>query len=137
MLVTTKSSSHGAKPWWEVRTLATSSTRLLQLDSDSSYAQMKFMRQSSFDTINGSSNIYASANGFLVVAYRAYIHHHHLIIRPNDVWLAILVQLNFYINANSEELRDSFVSHEARRFWRYWTLLTGFRQLSSINLCCR
>ncbi|KAI1785227.1 hypothetical protein LXA43DRAFT_151204 [Ganoderma leucocontextum] len=36
-----------------------------------------------------------------------YRSHHHLRIRPDDVWLAILVQLNFYINAHAEELRSS------------------------------
>jgi hypothetical protein len=76
---------------------------------------MKSMRQSSFDTINASSNVYASANGFLEGAYRAYTNHNHLIIRPEDVWLAVLVQLNFYINANAEALRDMFVRHEGKK----------------------
>ncbi|CZR54901.1 uncharacterized protein PAC_04786 [Phialocephala subalpina] len=42
--------------------------------------------------------------------------HPHFIIRPDDVWLAILTQLNMYIKANSEELRTKFVAHKGKRF---------------------
>jgi hypothetical protein len=31
------------------------------------------------------------------------------------VWLAILTQFNFYINAKSEDLRHLFVSHEGKK----------------------
>src|SRR3954468_23309024 len=42
----------------------------------------------------------------------AYNLHHHLIIRPEDVWFSILVQINMYINAHAEELRSMFVAHK-------------------------
>lgn len=45
----------------------------------------------------------------------AYSRHHHLSIRPEDVWFSILAQLSFYINANAEELRSLFVAHEGQK----------------------
>ncbi|KAF9529371.1 hypothetical protein CPB83DRAFT_875519 [Crepidotus variabilis] len=41
--------------------------------------------------------------------------HHHLVLRPDDIWMAILCQFNFFVNANSEELRSSFVAHEGKK----------------------
>jgi hypothetical protein len=38
-----------------------------------------------------------------------------LTIRPEDIWFAIISQISFYINANAEELRDYFVSHEGQK----------------------
>ncbi|KAJ7291603.1 hypothetical protein C8J57DRAFT_1587994 [Mycena rebaudengoi] len=38
-----------------------------------------------------------------------------LILRPDDVWIAILTQFNFYINANAEILRANFIAHEGKK----------------------
>ncbi|KAL8781581.1 MAG: hypothetical protein Q9213_005931 [Squamulea squamosa] len=57
------------------------------------------------------STIGPSSNGFVKGAIRAYNDHHHLRIRPEDVWFAILSQLGLYINAHAEELRGKFVAH--------------------------
>ncbi|KAJ7749806.1 hypothetical protein DFH07DRAFT_828430 [Mycena maculata] len=54
-------------------------------------------------------------NGFVNTVIRAYNDHHALVIRPDDVWLAILGQFNFFVNANAEVLRASFVAHEGQR----------------------
>ncbi|KAJ7109022.1 hypothetical protein C8R43DRAFT_905107 [Mycena crocata] len=54
-------------------------------------------------------------NGFVCTVVSAYNEHHNLVIRPDDVWLAILSQFHFFINANAELFRASFVSHEGRR----------------------
>ncbi|KAG6811064.1 hypothetical protein H0H92_009153 [Tricholoma furcatifolium] len=35
--------------------------------------------------------------------------------KPDDVWIAIVSQLNFYINAHAEELRDKFVDHADKK----------------------
>lgn len=56
-----------------------------------------------------------SPNGFVNAAIRAYSGHHHLRIRPDDVWLAILTQFSSYINAHAEELRGSFVAHKGKK----------------------
>lgn len=39
----------------------------------------------------------------------------HLIIRPDDVWITIMVQFSYYVNRNSELLRDLFVAHEEQK----------------------
>ena len=54
-------------------------------------------------------------SGFVNAAILAYNQHYKLIIRPEDVWFSILTQLNAYINANAEELRDIFVAHEGKK----------------------
>jgi len=53
--------------------------------------------------------------GLVNVCTYAYNQHHHLVLRPDDVWIAILSQLSFYINAHAEELRHTFVAHEGKR----------------------
>ena len=35
--------------------------------------------------------------------------------RPDDVWMAIIAQLSFYVNAHPVELRDIFVPSKRRR----------------------
>lgn len=59
--------------------------------------------------------IHSASNGFLHSCIKAYCEHLHLVIRPDDVWLAILTQLNRYLNRNGEALRELFVSHEGRK----------------------
>ena len=71
--------------------------------------------QSSFGRSYITRTIYASSNGLVNSAIMAYNEHHHLKIRPEDVWFAILSQLNFYINAHAEELRSMFVAHEGQK----------------------
>jgi hypothetical protein len=44
-----------------------------------------------------------------------YKNHHNLIIRPDDIWTAILVQFSFYVNLKAEDLRSRFVEHEGRQ----------------------
>ncbi|PVF95613.1 hypothetical protein CPB86DRAFT_817054 [Serendipita vermifera] len=36
-------------------------------------------------------------------------------LRPDDIWIAILSQINFYVNANAETLRSKFVAHEGKK----------------------
>ncbi|KAJ7119256.1 hypothetical protein C8R43DRAFT_1152464 [Mycena crocata] len=63
------------------------------------------------------SNLVPSNNGFVHTVINAYNDHHALILRPDDVWLAILSQFNFFVNApaNAERLRASFVAHEGKK----------------------
>ena len=70
--------------------------------------------QSSFD-FDLKAAVQPSANGFVHGAIQAYSNHHHLHIRPEDVWFAIISQLNFYINCHAEELRELFVTHEGKK----------------------
>jgi hypothetical protein len=45
----------------------------------------------------------------------AYNQHHHLRLRPDDIWFAILSQLGFYINAHAEDLRSLFLAHNEKK----------------------
>ncbi|KAL8714859.1 MAG: hypothetical protein Q9220_001372 [cf. Caloplaca sp. 1 TL-2023] len=74
----------------------------------------KELLQSSFDPKADTVTI-PSANGFVHGAIEAYSCHHHLRIRPEDVWFAILSQFSLYINAHAEELRGQFVAHKGRK----------------------
>ncbi|CAK7202017.1 hypothetical protein SEUCBS139899_004735 [Sporothrix eucalyptigena] len=60
-------------------------------------------------------NLVVKDHGLVRAAYEAYSSHHHLVLRPDDVWLAILVQFSYYVNAHTEELRSSFVAHEGKK----------------------
>jgi hypothetical protein len=71
--------------------------------------------QSSFSEISADTPVLDAKNGFVDSAIRAYNQHHHLIIRPEDVWFSMLVQLKEYINAHAEELRSMFVAHEGQK----------------------
>eukprot|EP01112_Ceratiomyxa_fruticulosa_P004269 TRINITY_DN1473_c0_g1_i4.p1 TRINITY_DN1473_c0_g1~~TRINITY_DN1473_c0_g1_i4.p1 ORF type:complete len:198 (+),score=45.84 TRINITY_DN1473_c0_g1_i4:235-828(+) len=54
--------------------------------------------------VNGSKKTYSlGQNSFANAAMAAYANHHNLVIRPDDVWIAIMTQFSFYVNANSEE----------------------------------
>lgn len=62
--------------------------------------------QSSFHL---NMDLQPSSNGFIEGAVRAYSGHHNLLIRPEDVWFAILTQLSIFINKHSQEMRGKFV----------------------------
>ncbi|KAI0654377.1 hypothetical protein C8Q70DRAFT_1058473 [Cubamyces menziesii] len=66
-------------------------------------------------SIANSSKLNGQRNGFVRAVLEAYGSHNHLTIRPDDVWIAILTQLCFYVNAHAEELRGYFVAHAAQR----------------------
>jgi hypothetical protein len=54
-------------------------------------------------------------NGLVGAALEAWNGHHHLVLRPDDLWLAITSQLGFFITAHAEALRHKFVSHEGQK----------------------
>jgi hypothetical protein len=56
-----------------------------------------------------------SDNGFVRSIIHAYNKHHKLVIRPDDVWMAIAVQFSLYVNGRSEELRSLFVEHTGKK----------------------
>ncbi|KAF7358986.1 hypothetical protein MSAN_01239100 [Mycena sanguinolenta] len=57
----------------------------------------------------------SQGNGFVKTVLDAYNQHRALVIRPDDVWLTILSQFNFFVNANAELLRANFVEHEGQK----------------------
>jgi len=56
------------------------------------------------------------SNGFVGAIYQAYNEHRHLVLKPDDVWLAITTAFGLFINGgnNAEELRKHFVDFEGK-----------------------
>jgi hypothetical protein len=101
---------------WKNRPHASSDVDLLSQSCPTEHDKyFKQMIASSFEGVDKASHIQSFSNGFVSGAIEAYSSHHHLIIRPEDVWFAILTQLSFYINANAEALRDKFVAHDGQK----------------------
>ncbi|KAL0577013.1 hypothetical protein V5O48_004987 [Marasmius crinis-equi] len=114
MPITLQVASHPARRWSQPK--ASSPEDLLSGSSKKDALQSRGVVQTSFTTARlNSSHISASKNGLVHAAFRAYSDHHHLIIRPDDVWASILSQLSFYVNAHAEELRSFFVAHEGKK----------------------
>lgn len=63
-----------------------------------------------------NSTVVAYGNGFVETVMRAWQQDLHLVLRPDDVWLAVLTQLGFFINGQgrAEALRHHFVAHEGQ-----------------------
>lgn len=84
--------------------------------SPTDYRRCQRIIQTSLNTnLLQENHISPSENGFVWSACHAYNQHHHLTIRPEDIWFAILTQISFFINANAEDLRSFFVEHEGQK----------------------
>ncbi|KAH7191862.1 uncharacterized protein B0J16DRAFT_368172 [Fusarium flagelliforme] len=66
---------------------------------------------SSFEDV---SHVYPSSGGFIRGAVEAWAQHQHFVIRPDEVWFEVLSQMNLYMSANSEKLRDMFVEFDGK-----------------------
>ncbi|KAL7942066.1 hypothetical protein V8C42DRAFT_333487 [Trichoderma barbatum] len=64
---------------------------------------------------NNGMAVVPYGNGFVDGIIRAFQQDLHLVLRPDDIWLAITIQLSFYINAHAEELRSFFVQHQGKK----------------------
>src|SRR5205085_1689909 len=67
------------------------------------------------DSFPEGTKLTPSVNGLVDAAITAWNTHHHLVLRPDDIWVAIISQLGFYIDAHAEELRDFFVAHAGKK----------------------
>lgn len=56
-----------------------------------------------------STNTHLAKHGLVSLVIQAWENHHNLTLRPDDIWTALMVQFSFYVNANAEKLRSSFV----------------------------
>lgn len=54
-------------------------------------------------------------NGLLGTMYMAYACHVPLVLRPDDIWLAIVTSFGNYVKTHSEEMRNLFVDHIGRK----------------------
>ncbi|PNP78561.1 hypothetical protein FNYG_08109 [Fusarium nygamai] len=114
MPVTFSVVNHPATTWKTYKVETTES--LLEKTSPQDYRRCQRIIRTSFTpSLLQENHISPSENGFVWSAYHAYSQHHHLTIRPEDVWFSILTQLSFFINANAEELRSFFVAHEGKK----------------------
>lgn len=79
--------------------------------------ETKELVQSSFPAPSATATdpMVLSTNSFVDSAKDAYNKHHHLRIRPDEVWVSILIQFNAYINKHAEELRGKFVAHDGKK----------------------
>ncbi|KAI8156032.1 hypothetical protein K4K49_006226 [Colletotrichum sp. SAR 10_70] len=68
-------------------------------------------------SVADDGTIVACENEFVYSVLRAWQQHLHLELRPDDVWLAVLVQFSFFINGpgRAEALRHHFVAHDGQR----------------------
>lgn len=74
----------------------------------------KNILHSSFSFISTPAKVVPLKNGFVNGIIRAYQQDLHLILRPGDVWLAIITQFSFYVSGHAEETRGKFVSHAGK-----------------------
>ncbi|EXU98180.1 DUF4419 domain protein [Metarhizium robertsii] len=114
MPVTLNIVNHAAENWRSSR--VGTSEKLLELVSPKEHQRTSRVIQSSFGgRLLGENHTSSSPNGFVWAAIKAYSSHHHLSIRPEDVWFAIITQVGFYVKAHAESLRSFFVEHEGKK----------------------
>jgi hypothetical protein len=54
-------------------------------------------------------------SGLVEGIIRAFQQDLHLILRPDDLWLAVMVQFSFYVNARAEKMRSTIVRHKEKK----------------------
>ncbi|XP_035715449.1 uncharacterized protein LOC118438802 [Folsomia candida] len=89
-------------------------------------ANTTFIRGSEFTSITNQSTSLVPSSGFVSSVFLAYKNHHNLVIRPDDIWTAILIQYSYYVNAHAEELRPKFVNFPGKK-------ALGVTYLSSVS----
>ncbi|KAK4185141.1 hypothetical protein QBC35DRAFT_29435 [Podospora australis] len=82
--------------------LATNATKLI-------------MSSHSVTNMSSTPGLYPSGDSFVRGAIQAWGEHLHLVIRPEEVWFTILVQMNFYMSSHAEEIRNLFVNHQGQQ----------------------
>ncbi|KAI9925410.1 hypothetical protein ASPWEDRAFT_41490 [Aspergillus wentii DTO 134E9] len=113
MPVTLNTSSQLPRRWRDDKT--SSADQLFANSCPEEHRKSKRIIQHSISPSQFDGHLSSSQNGFVRAVWHAYSGHHHLTVRPEDVWFSILTQINFYINAHAEELRSLFVAHEGQK----------------------
>jgi hypothetical protein len=113
MPVTTHPAPHGANVFTQGTRFVKTARELLPRSEDNLVKNNNII-QTTFKEFH-ENKIVTQNNGFVDGAVQAYNQHHHLVLRPEDVWFSILTQFNFYVNANSEQLRSLFVAHDGQK----------------------
>ncbi|PKY06059.1 hypothetical protein P168DRAFT_310165 [Aspergillus campestris IBT 28561] len=114
MPVTLTTAEHPPRRWKAPK--VSSAEELLKGASPKNHRRSRKLIQNSFSqNLLSTSHVSASSHGFVWAVFHAYSDHHHLTLRPEDVWFSILTQLGFFVNAHAEELRSFFVAHEGQK----------------------
>jgi len=79
------------------------------------YVESGYAKRRMQDSFSTDAMISPSTNGLVDAAVTAWNTHHHLVLRPDDIWVAVISQLGFYIDAHAEELRTLFVAHPGKK----------------------
>ncbi|KAK0715942.1 hypothetical protein B0H67DRAFT_554366 [Lasiosphaeris hirsuta] len=64
-------------------------------------------------------------NRLVHACLEAYAGRHHFVLRPDDVWIAIMTQFSFYVNKDAEEMRSSFARERRKDLFIQTTLKDG------------
>ncbi|KAH7389357.1 hypothetical protein DE146DRAFT_680235 [Phaeosphaeria sp. MPI-PUGE-AT-0046c] len=115
MPVTFQVADHPSKSWFLGQLVESREELFSRTCRDESRESSRIIQSSISPTTFSTTQVASSDNGFVKAVWNAYSYHHHLTIRPDDIWFAILSQLNFYINAHAEDLRSHFVDHEGKK----------------------
>ncbi len=75
------------------------------------------------------------ANGLMSTIYQAYSKHIPLILRPDDIWIAICVAFGKYVNKNAQEMRSCFVEHAGRKQLEI-KVMSPFMEFTTENHWC-
>ncbi|KAM9970342.1 hypothetical protein ACTFIR_002197 [Dictyostelium discoideum] len=71
---------------------------------------------------NEDLKIIVGYNSFVYSAWESYNNHNHLVLRPDNIWMAIVSQFSFYINKYNKELRNKFVDfHDEKKILQVFT----------------
>ncbi|KAK5664086.1 hypothetical protein OQA88_300 [Cercophora sp. LCS_1] len=127
MPTTIHPSTHPPSSWTQIRsrqshTLAQSPSHLLATlttpdGSTPPQSPPRIVQSSLSSTLSRASTtyIYPARNALVHAILESYNEHLNLVLRPDDVWLAIVSQLSVYINTHSDQLRDVLVSHTGQK----------------------
>ncbi|PHH80035.1 hypothetical protein CDD80_3024 [Ophiocordyceps camponoti-rufipedis] len=105
--------------------LATSATDLLskscpeEITGSPKHGAPQVITSTSYPKAHNASfdrgEVFSSSSSFVRGVVEAWGQHQHLVLRPDEVWFEILVQLNYYIHANAEKVRHLFVGHQGKQ----------------------
>jgi hypothetical protein len=88
---------------------------ILEKTSPEQFTRCLHLLRTSLPTdLDAVRDIMPKPNGFVHTVLEAYNNHRALILRPDDIWTAILNQFSFFVNANAEQLRAHFVAQDGR-----------------------
>ncbi|KAK3374349.1 hypothetical protein B0T24DRAFT_626216 [Lasiosphaeria ovina] len=103
------------KPYSGIRTAVTNAHDFFNGSAENEFignkASVLMSSFGSWSNVTTADGIFASGDSFVRGTIQAWGEHLHLVVRPEEVWFTILVQMNFYMNSHAEELRSMFVSH--------------------------